>query len=171
MLAHQSRRFFGERRGLEKSFTLFRALKFSTLERRIHLSIFTFLKTGIALKWDLRWTENNWLYIFFLFSDALASLALMVVTGWLTHWSKLEISHVWQFSHHPSRILSGENICLVSLVILRNLQKKNKILAFCSASFDGFSVLFCILVHILIFNYQLSCLVIPTISITGHHFR
>ena len=43
-----------------------------------------------------------------------------------------------EFSHHPSRILSGENICLVSLVILRNLQFLLKFLAFCSASLDGF---------------------------------
>ena len=43
----------------------------------------------------------------FQFSDALASLALMVVTGWLTdsltdqNW-RLAILHVWQLFHHPS---------------------------------------------------------------------
>ena len=35
---------------------------------------------------------------------------------------RLAILHVCQFSHHPSRILLGGNICLVCLVILRNLQ-------------------------------------------------
>ena len=54
-----------------------------------------------------------------LFWDALASLALMVVTGWLTHrnW-RLAILHVWQFSH-----LSGGNICLVCQIwIFYNFQ-------------------------------------------------
>ena len=34
---------------------------------------------------------------------------------------RLTILHVWQFSHHPSRILAGENICLISLVSLVSL--------------------------------------------------
>ena len=55
------------------------------------------------------------------FSDAPASLALMIVCSWLTDSSKLAILHVWQFSHHPSRILSGGNICLISLVTLEGL--------------------------------------------------
>ena len=42
------------------------------------------------------------------------SLALMIVSDWLTHWNwRLAISHVW---HHPSRIVSCGNICLVSLM-------------------------------------------------------
>ena len=58
--------------------------------------------------------QNASIYIF---SDALASLALMIICNWLTdrNW-RLAISHVWQFLHHPSRILSGGNISLVSLV-------------------------------------------------------
>ena len=58
-----------------------------------------------------------------MFSDALASLALMTVRPYVTHslihrnW-RLAISHVLQFSHHSSCILSGGNIFLVSLVSL-----------------------------------------------------
>ena len=53
----------------------------------------------------------------FFLSDAPASLALMIVCKSLTdrNW-RLAISHVLQFSHHSSCILSGGNICLVSLV-------------------------------------------------------
>ena len=45
-----------------------------------------------------------------LFSDALASLALMVVTDWLTHWltdrnCRLAISHVWQLFHYRSSLV------------------------------------------------------------------
>ena len=62
------------------------------------------------------------------FSDAPASLALMIVTDSLTHrnW-RLAILHVWQFLHHPSRNLSVWSVwsvwsVVVCLVILRNLQ-------------------------------------------------
>ena len=43
-------------------------------------------------------------------SEALAPIALMVVTHTLTdrNW-RLAISHVCQFSHHPSRIVSSGN--------------------------------------------------------------
>ena len=51
----------------------------------------------------------------------------MIVCSWLTHWLtdrnwSLAILHVLQFSHHPSRILSGGNICLVGLVGLLTLE-------------------------------------------------
>ena len=58
------------------------------------------------------------------FSDAPASLALMIVTDWLT--SSLLENRNWLFrmfdsSHHPSRIISGGDVCLVTLVCLVGL--------------------------------------------------
>ena len=56
---------------------------------------------------------------FRIFSNALASLALMIVSHSLTDRDWISaILHVSQFSNHPPRSLSNWNIFLVTLVIL-----------------------------------------------------